>query len=219
MAAGALPEAGRFCLTQEVTRGPILSGDCQVDQATGAWQGGGYLSGESHEYRSVWQRLRPGLPYARGRILTSTEDDFRKLQQAWRYMAARLQGQGPEAMFNFSGLEHGLPLSEDELPMASDFMAPALYFDKFKQAALEHFGGSPERHDVALFNRLTGCYVCHAPDARQGRGRRHWGVGQLQPPLGRAGRSARWRHADRYSGPGALPRHTGAREHVWRWWS
>jgi L-seryl-tRNA(Ser) seleniumtransferase len=104
----------------------------------------------------------PGLPYARGRILTSTEDDFRKLQEAWRHIAARVQAHGPEALFNFSGLEHGLPLSTDELPIANDFVAPALYFDTFRQAALAHVGGSPEYHDVALFNRLTGAtYATH----------------------------------------------------------
>jgi L-seryl-tRNA(Ser) seleniumtransferase len=104
----------------------------------------------------------PGLPYARGGILTSTEDDFRKLQEAWRHIAARVRAHGPEALFNFSGLEHGLPLSADELPIANDFVAPALYFDKFRQAALTHFGGSPEQHDVALFNRLTGAtYATH----------------------------------------------------------
>ena len=104
----------------------------------------------------------PGLPYARGQILTSTEDDFRKFQEAWRHIAARVRTGGPEAIYNFSGLEHGLPLSPDELPIANDFVAPALYFDQFKQAALEHFGGSPEQHDVALFNRLTGAtYATH----------------------------------------------------------
>src|SRR5215471_15787789 len=104
----------------------------------------------------------PGLPYARGHILPSTEDDFRKLQEAWRHIAARVRSGGPEAIFNFSGLEHGLPLSPDELPIANDFAAPALYFDQFKQAALEHFGGSPEQHDVALFNQLTGAtYATH----------------------------------------------------------
>lgn len=104
----------------------------------------------------------PGLPYARGQILTSTEDDFRKLQEAWRHIAARVRTAGPEAVYNFSGLEHGLPLRADELPVANDFVAPALYFDQFKQAALEHFGGSPEQHDVALFNRLTGAtYATH----------------------------------------------------------
>jgi L-seryl-tRNA(Ser) seleniumtransferase len=95
-------------------------------------------------------------------MLTSTEDDFRKLQEAWRHIAARLQAYGPEGIFNFSGLEHGLPLYGDELPIANDFVAPALYFEQFKQAALEHFGGTPERHDVALFNRLTGAtYATH----------------------------------------------------------
>jgi len=104
----------------------------------------------------------PGLPYARGELLTATADDFRKLQEAWRHMAARLDRAGPDGLFNFSGLEHGLPLLADELPIANDFMAPALYFDAFKQAALEHFGGSPEQHDAALFNRLTGAtYATH----------------------------------------------------------
>ncbi len=104
----------------------------------------------------------PGLPYARGHILTSTEDDFRKFQEAWRHIAARVQVSGPEGVFNFSGLEHGLPLTPEELPIANDFVAPALYFDQFKQAALAHFGGSAARHDVALFNRLTGAtYATH----------------------------------------------------------
>lgn len=103
-----------------------------------------------------------GLPYARGGILTNTEDDFCKLQEAWRHIAARVQAQGPEGIFNFSGLEHGLPLQAEELPIANDFIAPALYFEQFKQAALEHFGGTPAQHDVALFNRLTGAtYATH----------------------------------------------------------
>jgi L-seryl-tRNA(Ser) seleniumtransferase len=104
----------------------------------------------------------PGLPYARGHILRHTEDDFRKCQQAWRHIAARVQAHSPDAVFNFSGLEHGLPLHANELPIANDFVAPALYFDSFKQAALAHLGGSPEQHDVALFNRLTGAtYATH----------------------------------------------------------
>ena len=53
----------------------------------------------------------PGLPYARGEILTSTEDDFRKLQEAWRHVAGHVDRGGPDAVFNFSGLEHGLPLA------------------------------------------------------------------------------------------------------------
>ena len=104
----------------------------------------------------------PGLPYARGSILASTEDDFRKLQQAWRVIEARVKQHGPDSIHNFSGLEHGLPLTPEELPSANDFVAPALYFERFRAAALDHLGGSPARHDAALFGRLTGAtYATH----------------------------------------------------------
>src|SRR4051812_25087815 len=110
-----------------------------------------------------------GLPYARGRILASTEDDFRKLQQAWTHIRARVTAGGADAIFNFSGLEHGLPLDADELPLANDFVAPALYFDRFRAAALAHLGGSAETHDAALFNRLTGAtYATHLTLVRPG---------------------------------------------------
>ena len=106
--------------------------------------------------------LAPELPYARGAILGSTEDDFRKLRVAWRHMNTLIDSAGPEAIFNLSGLEHGLPLVPDELGIANDFVAPALYFEKFRAAAITHFGGSDDAHDAALFNRLTGAtYATH----------------------------------------------------------
>ena len=103
-----------------------------------------------------------GVPYARGKILTSAASDFRKLREAWRHIEARVSARGPDAVFNFSGLEHGLPLDAADLPFADDFVAPALYFEKFRKAALDHLGGSPAVHDAALFNRLTGAtYATH----------------------------------------------------------
>ena len=48
---------------------------------------------------------------------------------------ARVKQHGPDSIHNFSGLEHGLPLTPDELPIANDFVAPALYFEKFRKAA------------------------------------------------------------------------------------
>ena len=92
------------------------------------------------------------LPYARGKILATTEDDFRKLQQAWAIIRER----GPDTVFIFTGLEHALPMSGDELPFADDELAPALYFERLRSLALEHLGGSPDGHDVAVFNRMTG---------------------------------------------------------------
>ena len=94
----------------------------------------------------------PNLPYARGKILASTEDDFAKLQLAWRLIRER----GPRNIFVFTGLEHRMPLAADELEFADDEIGPALSYPRLKALALEHLGGSPERDDVAVFNRLTG---------------------------------------------------------------
>src|ERR687883_342062 len=93
----------------------------------------------------------PGLPYARGEILKSTEDDFRKLERAQAVIARR----GPEAVFNFTGLERSLPLAADERALADDELAPALYGERFRTLGLAHLGGVAGRHDVMLFNRLT----------------------------------------------------------------
>jgi L-seryl-tRNA(Ser) seleniumtransferase len=97
----------------------------------------------------------PGLPYARGEILRSTEDDFRKLQHAWRIIDRIMKTRGADAIYNFSGLERGLPLAAEDLAIADDEIAPAVYFERFRRVALEHLGGVPDRHDAALFNRMT----------------------------------------------------------------
>jgi L-seryl-tRNA(Ser) seleniumtransferase len=92
------------------------------------------------------------LSYARGEILRSTEDDFRKLQVAWSLIRER----GPGSTYVLTGLEHSLPLAAEELEFADDEIAPALSFERLKELALDHLGGSPETDDVAVFNRLTG---------------------------------------------------------------
>ncbi len=100
-------------------------------------------------------RLAPGLPYARGRILAGTEDDFKKLERAWRVIERGHRKYGPESVFNFSGLERSLPMEAADLRFADDELAPALYGDRLRALALEHLGGSSQSHDVALFNRLS----------------------------------------------------------------
>ncbi len=99
--------------------------------------------------------LAPGLPYARGTIVRSTDDDLRKLRHAWRLIEARIRKDGPEAVFNFTGLERGLRVDPADLPFLDDELAPALYGERITALALEHVGGTPDRHDVMLFNRMT----------------------------------------------------------------
>jgi hypothetical protein len=94
----------------------------------------------------------PNLPYARGKILAGTEDDFAKLEVALSWIRRR----GPRSIHIFTGLEHSLPMAAEELDFADDEISPALYFERLKELALGHLGGSEELHDIALLNRLTG---------------------------------------------------------------
>lgn len=96
------------------------------------------------------------LPYARGKILSDTEQDLRKVAKAWRIINSKITQKGPSAIFNFTGLERKIVTpSEGEYDPFDDEISPALYFDKLRSAALEHLGGDPKIHDVAVFNRMA----------------------------------------------------------------
>src|SRR5215831_1530777 len=94
----------------------------------------------------------PSLSYARGQILASTEDDFHKLQRAWRL----IRKHEPRNVFIFTGLDHGLPMKFEDIEFADDELSPAIWFDRLQQLVLDHLGGNPQVHDFAVFNRLTG---------------------------------------------------------------
>jgi L-seryl-tRNA(Ser) seleniumtransferase len=95
------------------------------------------------------------VPYARGAILSSTEDDLTKLRAAWRLVRERIDAGGEDAVFNLSGLERNFTLDGNEAGILDDEIAPALLIDELSRLALEHMGGDAERHDVMMLNRLT----------------------------------------------------------------
>jgi L-seryl-tRNA(Ser) seleniumtransferase len=96
-----------------------------------------------------------GLPYARGMIITSTEDDFAKLERAWEIIRDKYSQGGIGKLFNFTGLERGLPRGIQEVELMDDDISPALTGGRVKQLAIEHMGGNPNEHDAIVLNRLT----------------------------------------------------------------
>src|SRR2546423_7761176 len=96
----------------------------------------------------------PGVPYARGKVLTGTEDDFRKVRQAWRHIETHVAAGGPPALINFSGLTNRPPLEPPALPFPDDLLPPPPFADKFTQATPAHFRGRPPPHPPAPFTPL-----------------------------------------------------------------
>ena len=103
--------------------------------------------------------LDPELSYATGGILATAEDQYDEALEARRIIADRWDAGGPEAIFNFSGLERGFPASAGDLEELDDETAPALFEDRYTDLVLEHFGGSHAEHDTFLANRMTAATV------------------------------------------------------------
>lgn len=96
-------------------------------------------------------------PYVRGDVLRSTADDLVKLRCAWREIARRRAAGEP--VWNFTGLERGLPVEPGDLELMDDELAAAVIGERVRELALEHLGGDPEQHDVLVTNRLTAALV------------------------------------------------------------
>jgi L-seryl-tRNA(Ser) seleniumtransferase len=141
--------------------------------------------------------LAAGLPYARGTIVRGTEDDFAKLQHAWQFIKRRVHKDGVEAVFNLTGLERSLRLDPSELPFADDEIAPAMYWDRLRELALDHLGGTPDRHDVVVFNRMTGATLAtHLVLLKPGDTVVGVSVGYSHPSVTRAAAAAGTRFID-----------------------
>ena len=102
------------------------------------------------------RRLVTELPYARGAILRSTDDDVAKLRAAWRIVERRHR---ERTLFDFSGLERALDVGDVPASSLHDDIAPALFGARLTELALEHLGGVPGRDDVFVANRLTAAAV------------------------------------------------------------
>ena len=101
----------------------------------------------------------PGVPYARGSIITSTQDDLAKLRTAWQHIQERCEPADPSAVFNLSGLERGMPPIQVAPEMLDDEIAPALCGEHLTALALDHLGGDPEFHDALIMNRQTAAIL------------------------------------------------------------
>ena len=97
------------------------------------------------------------LPYARGQILRTSQDDYAKIAKAHYLIRQRLKlGQG---VFNFSGLERAYPEGTDDIARLDDEMAASKYSNQLMEAGLQHLGGTATVHDIFLANRLTAATV------------------------------------------------------------
>ena len=101
----------------------------------------------------------PGLPYAYGEHIRSSQDDHTKLRHAWQHIEQHASAGGLADIYNLSGLERGMDLKADHADPLDDELAPALMGDRMNALALDHVGGNPETDAIMAFNRQTAAIL------------------------------------------------------------
>lgn len=97
--------------------------------------------------------------YARGQLLSSSSDEYRRYINAQGRIKARLNAYGPDSMAILTGNHRGFPLTPSDLgPMTEDWMGPSLFADDLRDGVREHMGGT-EEHAVAVINRTSAGLV------------------------------------------------------------
>lgn len=97
------------------------------------------------------------LPYDRGTIVSDTRDDHAKLREAWSVVRDRLDAGLP--VVNLTGLERTFDTAGVDPGLLDDELAPAIVGERFRELALEHLGGDPNRDEAFLANRTTAGIV------------------------------------------------------------
>ena len=95
--------------------------------------------------------------YARGRFLSSSADEIRRLRHAQALAAGVVARNGIGAIGIFTGNPRYFPLKPDDLQTyCEEWIGPGLFADELTQAAIQHFGGGDT---VAVTNRTSAGIV------------------------------------------------------------
>ena len=96
--------------------------------------------------------------YARGVILSSPLEESKRHQHALEVIRMRAIEKGVNSFYNFTGLHRDYSVDPEQIPLAEEWVGPALFADELAQRTREHLGGGPE-HKVAVFNRASAGIV------------------------------------------------------------
>ena len=101
--------------------------------------------------------IDPSVGYARGRFLSSSAAEIRRLRHAQTVAAQVVAARGIDAIGIFTGNPRYFPLKPDDLATyCEEWVGPGLFVGDLAQIAIQHFGGG---ETVAVTNRTSAGLV------------------------------------------------------------
>ena len=102
--------------------------------------------------------IDPTVGYARGRILSSSADEVRRLRNAQQVAAAVVAERGVDSIGVFTGNARTFPLSPEDMELAEEWVGPGRFADRLQAVAVEHLGGRADDAAIVV-NRTSGGIV------------------------------------------------------------
>lgn len=130
-------------------------------------------------------RIDPAAGYARGRILTSSVDETRRLAHAWSLTRewAAVHGAGSFAIF--AGMAGDLGIGPADVHLCNEWIGAGLVEEELRRAAMEHLGGSDSDGYAMLARSSAAIVAWFSLEARDAA------VISVVPPGGRSHSSVR----------------------------
>ena len=111
--------------------------------------------------------IDPSVGYARGRLLSSSAAEIRRLRHAQSVAAQVVSERGIDAIGIFTGNPRYFPLKPDDLATyCEEWVGPGLFAGDLAQVAIQHFGGG---ETVAVTNRTSAGIVAAVLALADGR--------------------------------------------------
>jgi L-seryl-tRNA(Ser) seleniumtransferase len=102
--------------------------------------------------------LDPALGFARGNILGSPSDDLSRFLKAQDLVRQKVLRGKRGSLGIFTGNLRDFPIAPSDLPMAEEWVGPAIFGQRLEDAIRLHLGASPTA-ETAVFNRTSGGLV------------------------------------------------------------
>ena len=111
--------------------------------------------------------IDPSVGYARGRFLSSSAAEIRRLRHAQSVAAQVVSERGIDAIGIFTGNPRYFPLKPEDLATyCEEWVGPGLFSGDLAQVAIQHFGGG---ETVAVMNRTSAGIVAAVLALAEGR--------------------------------------------------
>ena len=102
-------------------------------------------------------------PYARGRILSSPENEARKSTQGRRMVQERMLSLGKDSIYNLTGLVRAFPLDPEDLSsLESQFTFYSQFLGRAEELAVNRTGANSRDFVAVMCNRVTSAILAVA---------------------------------------------------------